>query len=202
MATFKLIHPDKVSVEPDQDKAFLWFIAITIAACALFVWLKNIWVVLVLPVSALLLKFVGFSRRALSDWPRGKDVVGELAVDHDSLTLVEEGTTFPFENLQRAIFEHNHIKGEPLAYRDVQHNGIATLHMTLQDGHERTIKFLVERRDQVPDVEFLLRSMYKRGIQVEEYVGRHRLKTILFKHGRSFQEIQALKEELGVERFH
>jgi len=202
MATFKLIRPDKVSVEPDQDKAFLWFLAITFAACVLFVWLKNIWVILLLPISALLIKFMGFPRRALADWPRDKDVVGEIAVDHDSLTLVKEGTTFPLQNIQSAIFEHNHIKGESLGYRDMQHNGIATLQMTMKDGQERTIKFLVERKDQAPDVEFLLRSIYKRGIRVEEFVGRHRMKTILFKHGRSFKEIQALKEELGVDGFY
>jgi hypothetical protein len=202
MATFKLIRPDKVSVGPDQDKAFLWFLAITIAVCAIVVWLKFIWVILPLPISALLIKFVGFPRRALPDWPRAKDVIGELAVDLDSLTLAEEGTTLPFQNIQSAIFEHNHIKGEPLFYRDIHHNGIASLHMTFRDGHERTIKFLIERRDQVPDVEFLLRSMYKRGARVEEFVGRHRMKTILFKHGRSFKEIQALKEELGVDGFY
>ena len=65
-----------------------------------------------------------------------------------------------------------------------------------------TIKFLIESRDQVPDVEFLLGNMYKQGFPLKEHVGRLRLKTILFKHGRSFAEIQALKKELGVDGFY
>lgn len=131
-------------------------------------------------------------------------MIGQLHVDEKGLVpLVDSARDpIPFKDMRSAVLEHNHIQGEPLGPRDIAHNGIATLRMTLKNGQERTIKFLIERKDQVPDVELLLRAMYTKGITLQEYAGRLRLKTILFKHGRSFKEIQALKKELGVDGFY
>ena len=204
MATFKLIRPDKRSLEPDQDRLFLLSIPITIAICALSVWFNLVGLLVVLIGVGLLLKLTGILRRSLKDWPREKDVIGELRVDEHGLMQIRDGEVEQvlYKNIRSALLEHNHIKGEPLGPRDIAHNGIASLHMTFQNGHEQTIKFLVERKEQVPDVESLLRTMYTSGISLKEYAGRLRLKTILFKHGRSFQEIQALKKELGVDGFY
>jgi len=204
MASFKLIRPAKEALEPDQDRAFLWFLLFIPITCALIFWSGWVILALLLTLSAVVIRFVGFPRRLLRDWPKDSDVIGQLHVDEEGLIHSTDGDQEPvlYQDIRSAVLLHNHIKGEPLAYRDMAHNGIATLQMTMKDGHERTIKFLVERRDQVPDVEFLLRSIYKRGTRVEEFVGRHRMRTILFKHGRSFKEIQALKEELGVDGFY
>ncbi len=204
MATFLLIRPDKVSIEPDVDKAFLWNIPISGIAVALAFWSEKMWLLFLLLPVTLLLKLVGFPRRFLPDWPRDKDVVGELHVDQEGLTMVQNGVPvpIPFQNVRTAVLEHNHIKGETLGPRDIAHNGIATLSLILTDGQAKTIKFLVARMEQVPNVEFLLRTMYMRGIGVKEYVGMLRLKTTVFKHGRSYSETQALKEELGIESFY
>lgn len=204
MVTFPLIRPDKVSIEPDVSKAFLWNIPISVIVIALAFWLDKLWLLLLLLPVTLLLKLVGFPRRLLPDWPRDKDVVGELHVDAEGLTVVQNGVPVPisFQNVRTAVLEHNHIKGEALGPRDIEHNGIATLSLTFTDGEPRIIKFLMAKKDQVPDMEFLLRTMYIRGIGVKEYVGRLRLKTTVFKHGRSHKEIQALKEELGIESFY
>ncbi|MBX2972730.1 MAG: hypothetical protein KF797_06480, partial [Flavobacteriales bacterium] len=152
----------------------------------------------------LVIKSMEFARKLYPDWPRDKDMIGELHVDDDGLTLTQDGDLqhVLFQDVRSAILEHNHIKGEALSHRDITHNGIATLSLTFHNGHAVTIKFLIAGRDQVPGVEFLLRGMYKRSIEVKEFVGRLRLRTILFKLGRSFKEIQALKEELGVKHFH
>jgi hypothetical protein len=153
---------------------------------------------------ALLLQVLGIPRKLLQDWPRQRDVIGELHVNEHGLVQIKERERDPllFMDIRSAVFEHNHIQGEPLGPRDIAHNGIATLRMTLKNGQERTIKFLIERKDQVPDVELLLRAMYTKGISLKEYAGRLRLKTILFKHGRSYAEVQDLKKELGVDGFY
>ncbi len=204
MVTFKLIRPDKASTEPDQDKAFLRSLPITIAVCALAVWWNMLGLLLALTGVALVLQLFGIPRRLLRDWPRNIDVIGQLHVDEHGLVHSVEGGREPFlfKAMRSALLAHNHIKGEPLGPRDMAHNGIATLTLTMQDAQERTMKFLVERREQVPDVEFLLGNMYKQGVQLKEHVGRLRLKTILFKLGRSYAEIQALKKELGVDGFY
>ena len=204
MVTFPLIRPDKVSIEPDVSKVFLWNIPIVIILIPLAYWLGKVWLLFLLLPVTLLLKLVGFPRRILPDWPRVKDVVGELHVDAEGLTVVQNGVPvpIPFSKVRTAVLEHNHIKGEALGPRDIAHNGIATLSLTFADGQSKTIKFLVAKKAQVPDVEFLLRTMYIRGIGVKEFVGRLRLKTTVFKHGRSYSETQALKEELGIESFY
>ena len=204
MPTFKLIRPDKASTEPDQDKAFLRSIPMIIAVCALAVWWNMLGLLVALTGVALVLQLFGIPRRLLRDWPKNSDVIGQLHVNEQGLDPVVESARDPilFKAMRSAVLAHNHVKGEPLGPRDMAHNGIATLTLTTQDGQERTMKFLVERMEQVPDVEFLLGNMYKQGVQLKEHVGRLRLKTILFKLGRSYAEIQALKKELGVDGFY
>lgn len=202
--TFKLIHPGKRSLEPDQDKAFLRSIPITFAVCAIAVWWDLLWLLMLLPPLALVLQLLGIPRKLRSDWPKGKDVVGELRVDEQGLIQIRDGdeAQIPYKNIRSALLEHNHIKGEPLGPKDILHNGIATLTITMKSGEQEMIKFLVENRDQVPAMEHLLRTMYKLGIPLREFAGRLRLKTILFKHGRSYADIQALKKDLGVGGFY
>lgn len=202
--TFTLIRPDKESLEPDQDKWFLWSIPITVAFCGLAVWLNLVWLLLVLGGAVLLLRLNGIPRKLLKDWPRTEDRIGELRADNDGLSLVRghDVERVLLQDVAEVVFEHNHIMGRSMGGKDMAHNGIATLTMTLRDGKRRMIKFLVERKDQVPDVEMLLRTLYKRGVPVKEFAGRRRIRTVLFKHGRTFAELNALKQELGVERFY
>jgi hypothetical protein len=149
-------------------------------------------------------QFSGIPRKLLKDWPRAEDRIGELRSDDDGLNLVRGNDVerIPHQQVAEVVLEHNHIMGRSMGRKDIPHNGIATLTMTLRDGKQRMIKFLVERKDQVPDVEMLLRTLYKRGIPVKEFAGRRRIRTVLFKHGRTFAELNALKQELGVERFY
>ncbi len=204
MRGFKLIRPDKASLEPDQDKAFLRSIPIIIAVCAIAVWWDLKGILVLLSALAFVLQLLGIPRRLLPDWPKEKDVIGELHADDLGLRRIGNGDDvhLQFKDVRTAVLAHNHIKGEPLGPKDILHNGIATLTLGMKDGSERTLKFLVESREQVSDMEILLSTMYKQGIQLKEHVGRLRLKTILFKHGRSYAEIQALKKDLGVGGFY
>jgi hypothetical protein len=147
--------------------------------------------------------FLGFVFNAPVDWLSKSVVIGELRLCATGIESTIGGAreTIRFIDISKARFIHDHVKGARLHNRDIEHTGIAQLLLDLRDGKTLTYTILVATWEQVPKVEELLRSFYMNRVDLQEYMGRQKLKTILFKHGRSFKEIQALKEEFNVKKF-
>ena len=204
MTTFKLIRPGKNAAEREG------FLSIVLAA-VLAIGVGGIAMrsgAHPLMVTAMLIVFAiwgrSWLRRLYPDWPRAKDVIGTLALGEHELVLTANGVPqqLPLAGASKAELFYNHIKGRQYAPRDIIHNGIAELKLTWRTGEQRSIKFLVEREEQLPALEVLLRKLYTKGCFVREQMGRYGFRTVLLKAGRSYAELQALKKELGVDAFH
>lgn len=147
--------------------------------------------------------FLGFIFWAPVEWLSKTVVVGTLIVHADGLESAQNNTIekIRFQDIAKARFIHDHIKGARFHMKDIEHTGIAHLVLNLRSGKELTYTLLIHRWEQVPQVQEMLRSLYRQRVDLQEFMGRQKLRTILFEQGRSFDEVQALKKELGIDHF-
>ena len=146
-----------------------------------------------------------YIRSTYSDWPRAQDVIGELIVEPTRLIRSDTSgahTSHSIETITTVHLYYNYVKGMTYVYRGPLNSGLSELVLHDRDGSRYSLKFLIEQKGQLPALEAFLRTLYLSGIPVREQFGRHDSAMVLLKPDRSFQEIQALKKELGVDGFY
>ena len=205
MATFKLIRPDKDIRERGDLRGRLLtaLLAILSAAIPALLGLPATWAGVAVLIAAF--GWRRYIRSTYSDWPRAQDVIGELIVEPTGLIRSDKNgarTSHPIEAITAVHLHYNYVKGMTYVYRGPLNSGLSELILHGRDGSRHSLKFLIEHKGQLPALEAFLRTLYRSGIPVREQFGRHGSAMVLLKPDRSFQEIQALKKELGVDGFY
>lgn len=135
------------------------------------------------------------------DWVKEKDIIGEMIFSTDKIILRTSNTEeiLSYVDLLKIDLNYNFIQGEPYTAKDILHNGLATFLLTKKNGDEKTVKFLVENREQLNQLADIFKTLYSHGIKIIELMGRDKIKTILFKRNWKYTEIQELKSKLNIE---
>lgn len=204
VATFKLIRPDKDMRQPGamSVRLFTALLVITSTAIMAMMGLPATWAGVAVLISAF--GWYRWIRSMSTDWPRSQDVIGELLIEPTRLIRSDTSgaqTSHSIETITTVHLYYNYVKGMTYVYRGPLNSGVSELVLHDRGGSRHSLKFLIEQKEQLPALEAFLRTLYRSGIPVREQFGHHG-SAILLKPGRSFQEIQALKKELGVDGFY
>lgn len=137
------------------------------------------------------------SRRLFSDWTRKKDIIGEVNFEENVIRL-NKNESISHDDIKYIHFQFNYIKGRQSAPKDTIHNGLTALHITTKDNETRTIKFVIETKEQFEFLKPMFKKWYQGGIDIKEEFGDIKLKTICLKPlaTMSYKDIQTLKEEI------
>lgn len=172
--------------------------SITLALVLLQLQIKFQFSVIVLCIIILSSSYaIGRSRRLLSDWVREKDIIGEISFEENAI-IIHDKDDIQYGRITHIHFRYSYIKGHQVAPYDIDSNGLATLSITTKDDITKTIKFVIETKEQFEFLSLLFKKWYQLGIAIKEEADSQKYKTICLKPiGRmSYKDIQALKEEI------
>jgi hypothetical protein len=144
------------------------------------------------------------SRKYLGDYAKETDIVGEVKFDIHSITWINGGKEEKVytSEIIKINLNYNYILGRPFAYLDIIHNGLALLNIFTTSNQSISIKFLIERDQQLNELKPIWKEYYSQGIMIRERMGKDKLNTILFsKNELSFDKMQELKKELNADTF-
>jgi hypothetical protein len=143
-----------------------------------------------------------FFRTFYKDWKVSNDIIGSIDFSNNVILANSNGITeIKLADMARLDLKYNYIKGKSAFRYDVFHNGIWYLKLQMKSGDNIEFKFVVENKEQFEYLTHVFKLIYRAGSKVKERLGNEEIKTILFQIQPSYAEIQALKEELGVDSF-
>lgn len=143
-------------------------------------------------------------RKLFSNWVRVNDIIGDLTFDENMISWIngEQLIKVQYIDILSIDLRYNHIQGRKFAVRDIIHNGLAQIQLITKEGNTETVKFLIEREEQIQTLKPIWKNLYKMGIEIREKMGGVEIKTILFDSGMAYEQIRKLKKELNVDSFH
>ncbi|MFK7773632.1 MAG: hypothetical protein AB8F94_15890 [Saprospiraceae bacterium] len=138
------------------------------------------------------------SRRLLSDWTKNKHYIGELEFKAEIIYFDKGSNQIKVSEIEYIYFRYNFIKGRNFAPRDIIHNGLAELNLTTKNGKDKTLKFVIETKEQFEYLKSIFKNWYQQGIEIREEFTNQKLKTICLDviGNKSFKEIQELKSQI------
>jgi hypothetical protein len=201
--TFKLIRPERSTEETGDVLMHLISTAVWIGGLALLIAIfEQVYIVGIIALilyytsGHLLLKLhPGFAKK--------KDVVGWVKFDETGVNILEGNNDIrlDFQMMERMELTFNYVQGYGLNHKDKAHNGLASMVFTEKNGQTHNLKFLMDEMQQYHDFKLIMKSIYQHKVIVKEKLGNG-LKTILLEFDHNYAKLQALKKELGVDRFY
>jgi hypothetical protein len=144
-------------------------------------------------------------RKLYGDFAKEKDYVGDVVFEDDKISWQEgdDLKSVVLGVLASIEIHHNFVQGQAYVRRDIIHNGLAEIKLVGNDGSEHKFKFVIHTSDQIEALRLCWKHYYCAGINVKEFMGNGRIKSVLFSPiPMGHAERQALKDELKIDRFY
>ena len=142
-------------------------------------------------------------RKFYGDFAKKTDFIGKVTFDENSICYLKDKKErkVNFNEINSINFNYNYVQGKQFAYKDIYHNGLTHLLITTNSKQEISIKFLIEKEQQLKNLKPIWTNLYKQGIKIKESMGKYNVKTILFDSSDSFsyEKIQELKKDLNID---
>ncbi|MBX7226729.1 MAG: hypothetical protein K1X55_11920 [Chitinophagales bacterium] len=108
------------------------------------------------------------------------------------------------DEVSNITIHSNYVKDMILTRRGPVNSGLGNLYFSFKDGTQVELKFFIDKIENYIAFIQVMKTWYKRGIVIQEYYGEQRQKTILLKLSIlwKYQELQLLKQELGINAFY
>lgn len=118
------------------------------------------------------------SRSFLPDWTNSKDKIGEVEFVEKVIQINNTGNQIKDSEIDAIYFRYNFIRGRNFAAKDIIHNGLAELKLTIKSGDIKTLKFVIETEEQFDYLKTVFKKWYNQGIEIKEEFTNQKLKTI------------------------
>ncbi len=199
--TFKQIRNDKVTRDSENTLITTLYILLTFGLIYIILHeiLDNKWIYIL--ILLLIVYSTRFIRILYKDWVFKKDVVGFINFDSDIITTDNESVQIMTSDINKIKLTYNYIKGKKYNPRDIVHNGLASIQITIKTNNVNDFVFLIESKNQLEELSEILKDYYRKQIQINEYLGRHNVKTFLLrpKVDWKYDDIRKIKSELKIE---
>lgn len=140
-------------------------------------------------------------RRTRRDWVRQRDIIGTLVLDDDQVATEGLGADARIGALSGWTIRMatHYIQGRGARYKDILHNGIATL--TLKHGDAvHTFKFLVRDKAALEALIAVLKTWYRNRYDLHESAADMAGAVFLTRWDWHYADLQAAKRELGIHK--
>lgn len=123
-----------------------------------------------------------FIRKYYSDWIKKKDIIGEFVFKSNAISFISNSIVenIDINDITEIDLHYNYIQGKQFSYKDIIHNGLAKIKIVLKSGDIKTIKFIIEEKEQLDNLKPIWKEFYNSGISIKEKMGNYEHKTTLF----------------------
>lgn len=137
-------------------------------------------------------------RKSMPDWIRGKNIVGELIFNIDSIQINTKGDekTIKLIGVEQIEILSNYYQGYSMGSKDITHNGLASISIQLEKDKKASFKFVIKNKKEFDKMIALLKIWYKINLPIHEFSTEYELKSFLLQCNLKYAEIQKLKAEI------
>ena len=203
IATLKYIHPEK---DIRNSNNYGWGIFKFCLVLAYFIYiLYNLYVIFFILISLVIFCSWGifYVKRKIKE--EKASVIGYVSFTKTQIICNSFDLGSEKINLNEIVaiqLHFNYVKGKIFVHKGGVDNGLASLMLTYKSGSSIELKFILETTGHYEQLKQLLIIWYKSGIEIKEYYGNAKRKTILLQLNWTYQELQDLKAALGVSGFY
>ena len=199
--TFKHIRSDK-SIK-DAENVILTALYVILIFGLIYILTRNLSMNILIYVLIFLAIILSsrLIRMLYKDWSLKRDIIGNVNFESNKITFDSDLKEILISDISTVNLTFNYIKGEKYHSRDIIHNGLAKMEIISLNGQAINLIFLIETKTQLDNFSKILKEYYKRKIKIDEFLGRHMVKTFLLKPKSNwkYEEIKKLKSELNIE---
>lgn len=133
------------------------------------------------------------------DWVSQKDTIGDIGFSGSEIRLSTIDEPIKLQDVLKISLIGDYYKGYSISSRDIVHNGLYSFFITLATNQNIEFKFVVFTNEEFILLTSFIEYLYSLSkIDIDEKIGSENLRGLLLRHDRSYEEIQNIKQRLGL----
>lgn len=139
------------------------------------------------------------TRRTQNDWRSQKDTIGDVIFSEDAIFVSTIPETVKLHDVLKLSLTGDYYKGCSLGSRDIVHNGLYSFRIEMKSSKNIEFKFVVFTELKFTLLTSFIEHLYSSyKIDINEKIGSENQTGLLLRHNRSYDDIQNIKQRLGL----